>query len=448
MGRWSTGASSAAAGFYEMDWLDYTAHLWLRHLGGSTTDQQGDNNPRIGLRLNWQVGDSKREDIRSRTMTTSEVTASGLQLELSADQAMLRDLARDFTRKEIIPRAEHYDRTGEWPWAGLINLNLPEQYGGAGATVLEECIVAEELAYGCSGIQTALMLNQLGALPLLLAGSPEQQARWLPLLGQEGKVISYCVTEPDAGSDVAAIKTTATRQGDHYLLNGVKTWITDGPVASLFIVFAKTDPAGGHKGMSCFIVERDRPGLSTSKPLEKMGQHAAQTCQVFFENVAVPGENLIGREGDGFLIAMQVFDRSRPPVAAAATGVARRALDEAVRYAGERTTFGRPIRDHQGVGFLLADMKIRVEAARHLVWQAAWLIDQGRRNTSEAAMAKAFAADAAMQNTTDAVQVFGGNGYSREYPVEKLMRDAKIYQIYEGTTQIQKMIILRELYRG
>jgi acyl-CoA dehydrogenase len=389
-------------------------------------------------------------------MTTPNTAADGLHFDLSSEQAMLRDLARDFTRNEIIPQADHYDRTGEWPWsifkkahkAGLVNLNIPEEYGGLGASVLEECIVAEEMAYGCSGIETALMLNQLGILPVLLAGSEAQKARYVPQLVEEGKVISYCMTEPDAGSDVAGIKTTATRRGDAYVLNGTKTWITDGPVASLFTVFAKTDPAAGHKGMSCFVVERDTPGFSTSQPLEKMGQHAAQTCQLFFDNVEVPAENLIGREGDGFLIAMQVFDRSRPPVAAAATGIARRALDEAVKYAGERTTFGRPIREYQGVGFLLAEMKIRVEAARNLVWKAAWLVDQGRRNTVEAAMAKAFAADAAMQNATDAVQVFGGNGYSREYPVEKLMRDAKIYQIYEGTTQIQKMIILRELYRG
>jgi acyl-CoA dehydrogenase len=254
------------------------------------------------------------------------------------------------------------------------------------------------------------------------------------------------MTEPDAGSDVAAIKTTAQKRGSKYILNGAKTWITDGPVASYFTVFAKTSPGDGHKGMSCFVVERDFPGVSTSKPLEKMGQHAAQTSMVYFENVEVPEENRIGNDGDGFMIAMKVFDKSRPPVAAAATGVARRALEEAVRYAGERQAFGHPIAQFQGVGFMLADMKIRVEAARHLTRHAAWLVDHGQRNTTESAMAKAYAADAAMLNATDAVQVFGGNGYSREYPVEKLMRDAKIYQIYEGTTQIQKHIILRELY--
>lgn len=383
-------------------------------------------------------------------------TSSGLQLELSEDLRMLQDLARDFTRKEITPKAEQYDRSHEWPWdifqkaakAGLINLNIPEEYGGIGASVLEESIVAEELAYGCSGIETALMINQLGALPILIAGTAAQKERYLAPLVESGEVISYCMTEPEAGSDVAGIKTTAVKQGDKYILNGGKTWITGGPVASVYTVFAKTDPAAGHKGMSCFIVERGFPGFSVGKPLEKMGQHAAQTCQLFFENLEVPAENLLGREGDGFLIGMKVFDRSRPPVSAAAAGVAHRALDEAVNYANARTTFGKPIRDYQGVGFMLADMKIRYEAARSLVWKSAWLVDQGKRNTTEAAMAKAFAADAAMQNATDAVQVFGGNGYSKEYPVEKLMRDAKIYQIYEGTTQIQKMIILRELYRG
>ena len=389
-------------------------------------------------------------------MATTTGAAAGLYFDLSNDQRMLQELARDFTRKEIIPKAEHYDRSGEWPWeifnkareVGLVNLNIPEEYGGMGASVLEECIVGEEMAYGCTGIETALMLNQLAALPLLIAGNERQKEHYFGRIAEEGKIISYALTEPDAGSDVAGIKTTATKQGDRYILNGGKTWITDAPVASFFIVFAKTNPEAGHRGMSAFIVERDYPGLSVSKPLEKMGQHAAQTAQVFFENVEVPEENRLGAEGDGFMIAMKVFDKSRPPVAAAATGLARRALDEAVKYAGERFTFGQPIYQHQGVGFILADMKIRAEAARDLAWKAAWLVDNGKRNTSEAAVAKAFCADAAMQNATEAVQVFGGNGYSREYPVEKLMRDAKIYQIYEGTTQIQKLIIVRELYRG
>lgn len=267
-----------------------------------------------------------------------------LQLELTGDHKMLQDLARDFTRKEIIPKAEHYDRTGEWPWeifnkarqAGLVNVNIPEEYGGIGASVLDECIINEELAYGCSGIQTALMLNQLAVWPLLLAGNEEQKKRYLPRLTEDGKVMAYGLTEPDAGSDVAGIKTTAVRHGDRYVLNGTKTWITDAPVASYFTIFAKTDPKAGHRGMSVFVVERDFRGVSTSKPLEKMGQHAAQTAMVYLENVEVPVENRLGHEGEGFMTAMRVFDRSRPPVAAAATGVARRALDESVKYAGDR----------------------------------------------------------------------------------------------------------------
>lgn len=376
--------------------------------------------------------------------------------DLPEDVKMLQDLAMDFSRKEILPQAEYYDESDEWPWeifhkareVGLINVNIPEEYGGLGASILEECVVAEAMAYGCSGIQTALMLNQLAVLPLLLAGTAEQKQHYLPWIMDDGKVAAYCMTEPNAGSDVAGIQSTALSKGNRYILNGSKTWITDGPVASFFTVFAKTDPDAGHHGMSCFVVEREWPGVSTSNPLRKMGQHAAQACQVFFEEVEVPAANRIGAEGDGFLIGMNVFDRSRPSVAAAAIGVARRALDEAVRYAGERTAFGQPISRFQGVGFLLADMAIRVEAGRNLAYKAAWEGDNGIRNTMAAAMAKAFCAEAAMKNATDAVQVFGGNGYSKEYPVEKLMRDAKIYQIYEGTTQIQQMIILRELYRS
>ena len=376
--------------------------------------------------------------------------------ELPDDVKMLQELAMDFTRREIMPRADYYDEREEWPWdifhkareVGLVNLNIPEEYGGMGATALEECVIAESMAYGCSGIQTALMLNQLATLPLVIAGTDEQKRRYLPWIIEDGKIAAYCMTEPDAGSDVAGIKSTAIRKQDAYILNGSKSWITDGPVASFFAVFAKTDPDAGHNGISCFLVERDWPGVSTSKPLKKMGQHAAQACQVFFENVEVPAANRLGEEGEGFRIGMKAFDKSRPGVATAAIGVARRALDEAVSYAGERTAFGQPISHFQGIGFMLADMAIRVEAGRHLAYKAACDVDNRVRNTMSAAIAKAFCAESAMKNATDAVQVFGGNGYSREFPVEKLMRDAKIYQIYEGTTQIQQMIILRELYRN
>ncbi|MBM4458764.1 MAG: acyl-CoA dehydrogenase [Chloroflexi bacterium] len=378
-----------------------------------------------------------------------------LNFSLSQEQEMIRDLARDFARKEILPRAEHYDRADEYPWpivrkahrVGLISSNVPEAYGGPGLGVLEECLINEELAWACSGIQTALMLNNLAAWPILLAGDARQQQEYLPRLTEGQQLGAYALTEPAAGSDVAGIQCTAAPRGEEYILNGAKTWITNAPVASFFIVFAKTAAEQRHRELSAFIVERDWPGVTAGKPLPKMGQHAAWTGEIVFEDVRVPLANRLGAEGEGFLLTMRVFDRSRPAVAAAAVGVARRALEEATRYAKERQAFGKPIIAQQGVGFMLADMAMQIEAARLLVHKAAWLVDHGKPNVLEAACAKAFAADMCMKGTTDAVQVFGGYGYSREYPVEKLMRDAKIYQIYEGTSQIQRVIIARELAR-
>ena len=379
-----------------------------------------------------------------------------LSFNLTEEQEMIRQMARNFAKKEILPVAEHYDQSDEFPWSivrkaqktGLISSNVPEAYSGAGLGVLEECIINEELAWACSGVQTVIMLNNLAAWPIILAGSADQKELFLPRLTDGGQLAAYALTEPAAGSDVAGILSTAVRQGDEYILNGVKTWITNAPVASFFIIFAKTDPAAKHRGISAFIVERDWPGVTCGKPIPKMGQHAAWTGEIVLEDVRVPAENRLGNDGDGFMIAMKVFDRSRPPVAAAAVGVARRALDEATRYSMERKAFGMPIAALQAIGFMLADMAISVAAAEHLVRHAAWLVDNGQSNVKEAAMAKAFAADMCMKVTTDAVQVFGGYGYSREYPVEKLMRDAKIYQIYEGTSQIQRVIIARELTKG
>jgi len=362
-------------------------------------------------------------------------------------------MAHDFAEKEIKPVAEYYDQHEDFPWAivkkaaasGLLGVNVPEAYGGPGMSLLEECILNEELAWACSGVQTSLVLNSLASLPIIIAGSEEQKHKYLtPLV--EGTMGAYCVTEPAAGSDVAGIKAYAERQGDKYILNGTKTWITNGPVADTFVVFAKTDRAARHRGISAFILERDW-GVKTGKPLPKMGQHASKTSEVFFEDVEVPAENLLGREGDGFMIAMKVFDSSRPAVAAAAVGVARRALEEATAYAKTRMAYGKPIAALQGVSFMLADMAINIEAGRLLAREAAWLLDNGKSNTMEAAYAKAFCADMAMKVTTDAVQVFGGYGYSQEYPVEKLMRDAKIFQLYEGTSQVQRHIIARELTR-
>jgi len=379
-----------------------------------------------------------------------------LDFQFNDEQRMVRDLAHQFAEKEIKPVAEHYDTSGEYPWPiirkglqlGLMNVNIPEEYGGPGLDVLGECIVNEELAWGCSGIQTAMMLNSLASWPIILGGNEAQKQKYLgDWLMDNGKMAAYGLTEPAAGSDVAGIKTTAIRKNGAYILNGSKTWITNAPIADCFVIFAKTDPGARHRGMSAFVVEKDWPGVSTGKPIHKLGQHAAWTGEVFLHDVEVPAENRLGEEGQGFMIAMKVFDRSRPTVSAAAVGVAQRALDEAVHYANERHAFGKPISSNQGISFMVADMAMNVEAARLLVYKSAWLVDRGESNVKVAAFAKAFAADTVMKATVDAVQVFGGYGYSAEYPVEKLMRDAKIYQIYEGTSQIQRVIIARELFK-
>ncbi len=377
-----------------------------------------------------------------------------LNFDLSAEQRMLRDLAHDFAENEIKPVAAHYDETAEYPWPvikkaqefGLFSVNIPEAYGGPGMSLLEEVILTEELAWGCSGIETALMLNSLAALPIKIAGNEEQKKKYLTRMA-EGTMAAYCVTEPGAGSDVAGIKLSAERKGDKYVLNGTKIWITNGPVADIFVVFARTNKEDRYGGLSAFIVEREW-GVTTGQHLPKMGQRAAWASEVFFEDVEVPVENRLGPEGAGFLIAMKVFDSSRPAVSAAAVGVARRAFEEAREYAKTRVAFGKPIIAKQAIGFKLADMAIQIEAGRLLAYKAAWMLDNGQRNTTLAAYAKAFCADMAMKTTTEAVQVFGGYGYSREYPVEKLMRDAKIFQIYEGTSEIQRHIIAREIAKS
>jgi acyl-CoA dehydrogenase len=407
------------------------------------------------LRYNQDCQSEKVELLENETMDAVQA-AAGLSFELTDDQQLLQKLARDFAAKEIIPRAEHFDRTAEFPIdiinkgrkVGLVNLNIPLEYGGPGASVLEECIVGEELAYGCSGISTAMSVNNLSSLPIMLGGTAEQKEYWLGerMVGR-GDLAAYCVTEPGAGSNVAGMQMRAERVNGHYVLNGSKIFISNVNYASFYTVFAVTDPEKKHRGISCFIVERDTPGIRVSKHFDKLGQRAADTAEIVFENVEVPAENRIGEEGMGFLLAMTVFDHSRPGVAAGAVGVARRALEECVKYAKERETFGQPIWQHQAIGHKIANMAINVEAARLLTWQAAWLVDQGVSNPKVVAAAKAFAADMAMQVTVDAVQVFGGYGYMREYPVEKLMRDIKVFQIYEGTSEIQRNIIVRELFR-
>jgi acyl-CoA dehydrogenase len=373
---------------------------------------------------------------------------------LTEEQKEIQMLAREFAKNEIAPLAEHYDRNHEYPWPvvkkaqemGLTAMNIPEKYGGLGLSLFEEMLVTEELAWGCSGMSTAIGVNGLAILPVLIAGSEEQKEEYGGRMAG-GELAGYCLTEPEAGSDVAGIKTAARKDGDYYILNGNKMFITGGTVSSFYTVFAYTDPSQRYNGMICFVVDRDWEGVSVGKPFDKLGQHASDTAEVVFDNVKVPATHLLGAEGQGFMIAMKVFDRSRPGTSAGALGVARRALEESINYAKTRLAMGKPIWQHQAIGHMIADMAMELEAARLLVWKSAWAIDAGVRNTTIAAFAKAYAADAAMKITTNAVQVFGGYGYMAEYPVEKLMRDAKIFQIYEGTSQIQRNIVVRELFR-
>ncbi len=377
-----------------------------------------------------------------------------IDFSLTEEQAQLQELARKFAKEEILPKAAYHDQTGEFPkeivrkaWEiGLVNTHVPVEYGGPGLGVLDGCLITEEFSYGCTGIATAMEANGLAAAPVIVAGSEEQKKEFLGRLTREFLFAAYCVTEPGAGSDVAGIRTLAKRVGDDYVINGEKMWITNASVADWYFLLAYTDPSAKHRGMSGFLVPRDTPGVTVGKKEKNLGQRASDTRGITFEDVKVPAKYLLGKEGDGFKIAMSAFDHTRPSVASGAVGLARRAMDEAVKYATERSTFGQPIAKYQAVSFMIADMAKDVEAARLLVWQSAWAIDSGRRNTKLAAMAKAFAADVAMRVATDAVQVFGGYGYSQEYPVEKLMRDAKIYQIYEGTSQIQRLIIAKEIF--
>jgi acyl-CoA dehydrogenase len=371
---------------------------------------------------------------------------------LSDEQLALRELAHDFAANEIRPIAWELDRDSSFPHAiiakahslGLMNIHVPESLGGAGIGYLEGAIIEEELAWGCSGVQTSLGGNNLAITPLLLAGSEQLQRRYLEALVAEPLLVSFCLTEPDAGSDVAALKTRAVRRGEGYVISGSKCFITNGTHAAFFIVFAKTDPQAGHRGLSCFLVPRDA-GVIVDGHEDKMGQRASDTATITFPDVEIPADHLIGAENAGFKLAMMTLDRTRPGVAAMATGIARAAFEFALAYAQERVQFGVPIAEHQAIQFMLADMATDIEAARLLAWKSAVLIDQGQRNTLVSAHAKRFAADAAMRATTDAVQIYGGYGFIKDYPVEKLMRDAKVMQIYEGTSQIQRIVIAREL---
>jgi acyl-CoA dehydrogenase len=374
---------------------------------------------------------------------------------LSDEQQALQETARRFAVAEIAPAAAHHDQTAEFPRAiiqkawelGLVSTCIPEEYGGVGLTVLDSCLAVEELAWGCAGMATSIMCSDLGLMPIVIGGSEDQKKRWLELCAGDFKLVSFCLSEPEAGSDVAGMQLLAERDGDGYVLNGTKCWITNGGEADVFSVFATLDRSSRHKGICAFVVARGTPGLSAGKKEDKMGQRASDTRVLHFDNVRVPAEDRLGQEGEGFKIAMQTLDRTRPPIAALATGIARRALDESTAYAKERKAFGFPIGGFQAVQFLLADMAKDIEAGRLLTRQSAWMVDQGLRASKFSSFAKCFATDVAMRVTTDAVQVFGGNGYTKEYPVEKLMRDAKLMQIYEGTNQIQRLVIARELLK-
>src|SRR3954452_24631489 len=387
-------------------------------------------------------------------MSAAETVSTGISFALSDEQKALRDLARDFARNEIRPVAAEYDEHSTHPAdvivkaheLGLMNPHIPEEYGGPGLGAFDMMLIGEELAWGCSGIATSVVANTLGSAPVLLAGTEEQRRRWIAPLVDEPLLASFALTEPNAGSDVSGIQTTAVRRGDEYVLNGSKMFITNAGHAAWTVVFASTYRSKGHRGLSAFVVPMDADGVTIEKHLDKMGQRSTDTSAIAFGDVVVPAENRLGEEGEGFKIAMRTLDRTRPGTAAGAVGVAQAAYDHAVEYARERVQFGQPIAMNQGVNFLIADMATEIEAARLLVWQAAWLQDQGKAATRQSSFAKRFAADTAMKVTTDAVQIFGGYGYIKEYPVEKLMRDAKLFQIYEGTSQIQRLVIAREIF--
>ncbi|KAF5300680.1 hypothetical protein FQA39_LY11042 [Lamprigera yunnana] len=401
-----------------------------------------------------------RSAIRASSTSSKAATISdangGYNFSLTETQIEIQDVARKFAREEILPVAAQYDQTGEFPWPifkkasslGLTNTHIPAEYGGLEQTVFDGCLIVEEMSYACSGIQVAIEASNLGQCPIILTGNKEQKKKYLGRLMEEPLIAAYCVTEPGAGSDVSGVKSKAVKKGDEYILNGEKMWITGGGVANWYFVLARTatDPkTPASKAFTGFIVERDWPGVTPGRKEMNMGQRASDTRGIKFEDVRIPKENMLLGEGAGFKIAMGVFDKTRPPVAAAATGVSQRCLDEACKYANERKTFGVPISNHQAIAFMLADMAIATETSRLAWMKAAWIVDQGKRNSYEAAIAKCYSADLANKCAADAVQIFGGAGFNRDYPVEKLMRDAKIFQIYEGTSQIQRLIISRHL---
>ena len=377
-----------------------------------------------------------------------------IDFEMTEEQKALVDTTRRFAKERIIPIAAACDRESKFPmdvfraaWElGLVNPTLPEAYGGAGLSDLDSTFITEELAYGCTGIQTSMTANTLALTPIVLGGSEEQKKKYLGWLSKEPILGSYATTEPSAGSDVAGLQCRAKKESDgSYVLTGTKCWITNASHASFYVIFATVDPAMKHKGIGAFIVEKGWKGVALGEHEDKLGQRASDTNTIMLEDVRVPASNVLAEPGQGFKLAMETFNQTRPDIGAGALGLMRRCLDECIAYAKERKTFGVPIAQHQMVQAMLAEMAIRIEATSLLVRKAAWGLDKGIRNPLTSSCAKAYGADSAMATSTDAVQIFGGNGYVKDYPVEKLMRDAKILQIYEGTSQIQRLVIARNV---
>lgn len=378
-----------------------------------------------------------------------------MDFQLTQDQKDIVETVKRFARNEIIPVAQEMDENGTFPkeimkqcWElGFLNTCIPSEYGGVGFSALDGVLISETLSWGCMGINTTFMANDLALLPILIGGSEDQKKRWLGAFTSEFKIASFCLTEPGNGSDAGGIKTQFTDKGDHWEINGEKMWITNAGHADLFVVYGTIDPNLRYDGISCLVVEVGTSGIELGKKEDKMGHRSSDTRGIRFNKVKVPKENMLGNPGDGWKIAMKTLDHSRPLVASSAVGGAQRAVDEAKKYAQERIQFNVPIAKHQAIQMMISDMSMKLEASKLLTYKAAWMLDNGLKNTQVASMAKAFAADSCMQITTDAVQIYGGYGYSKEYPVEKLMRDAKLIQIYEGTSQIQRLVIAREVFK-
>ncbi|MHA1964418.1 MAG: acyl-CoA dehydrogenase family protein [Candidatus Thorarchaeota archaeon] len=375
---------------------------------------------------------------------------------LTDEQQKIQNKTRKFAQEYMIPFAHYYDQTGEFPrpiiqkcWEeGLMNLSIPKEFGGLGLGSIEQCIAVEEMAAGCAGMTTSIYVNTLGAEPILVAGTDEQKEKYLRPLTEDLKFASFACSEPGMGSDVAGIQTRVKKEGNNYVLNGSKFWITNAPHADYFTVFASLDPSKRHKALCAFIVDADTPGVKTGRPVEKMGHRASTTSSVMFRDAKVPEENILSEEGKGFGIAMKTFAMTRPSIAAFATGLARAAMEYARDYVNKREVFAQKLREFEVIQFKLAEMYMKIEASRALYLKAAWTTDNVGDATVPASVAKAYATDVAMETASEAVQIHGGYGYIDQYPLEKLFRDAKLYQIYEGTSEVQRLILGRHVLSG